>query len=467
MRPVRALVAAILSLTCVAVADAQEDYTIVQPFRAEDTGAPLAGLLTANDGNLYGAGRQGMFRLSRDGTVVLLNDVVLFATPIQGSDGYLYGTNATRIYRVALDGQYRVLADSSDGFFRGPLVQGVDGHFYGVLRQVGAIGNAPRIFRMTLDGTVAPLYDFPPAYQHDEPTITAGRDGHLYGTTLRGGIHSQGTLFRLQLDGALATLHAFSGSDGSNPRAQLLEVEDGAFYGATSSGDDSAVIFRVRSNGEYTALHHFSGQGIGCCSSPLIAGRNGSLYGAAATVIFSLNSTTGVQVLHRTNNQAESNRWGVGFKGLVEWFDGNIYGAVERGGPFSEGGVFRLNVQRSPCVNVVTLRASVTGTSTALYMTNVVKSETPAYYGAWFVSALGAVELWNLFAPAVTPMEAEDTYGPFGQVGLVGVFSVIVTRDGAVCAQWQVADTGGTGPTESNLFDGVSRRPDLLKRRSP
>ena len=55
-----------------------------------------------------------------------------------------------------------------------------------------------------------------------------GSDGYFYGTTAAGGgsgttYYGDGTVFKSSTNGALITLHAFTGgSDGSNPEAGWL-----------------------------------------------------------------------------------------------------------------------------------------------------------------------------------------------------------------------------------------------------
>jgi uncharacterized repeat protein (TIGR03803 family) len=49
--------------------------------------------------------------------------------------------------------------------------------------------------------------------------------------------------------GTLTTLRAFTGTDGANPFAAVIQMPDGALYGTTSSGGGSAgagVIYRLR-----------------------------------------------------------------------------------------------------------------------------------------------------------------------------------------------------------------------------
>src|SRR5207247_5356193 len=67
--------------------------------------------------------------------------------------------------------------------------------------------------------------------------IQAG-DGTFYGTTVSGGAANQGTVFKIDGAGTLATLHAFtcSSTEGCGPQARLVQASDGNFYGTTAAG---------------------------------------------------------------------------------------------------------------------------------------------------------------------------------------------------------------------------------------
>ena len=70
--------------------------------------------------------------------------------------------------------------------------------------------------------------------------LVQGTDGNLYGTASAGGVHSQGTVFKITRSGTLTTLYSFCAqskcTDGSAPYAGLIQGRDGNFYGTTESG---------------------------------------------------------------------------------------------------------------------------------------------------------------------------------------------------------------------------------------
>lgn len=127
-----------------------------------------------------------------------------------------------------------------------------------------------------------------------QAALVIDNSGALYGTTLAGGTHSDGTVFRLTQPRVGTTwtesvIHTFAGhNDGANPFASLLLDKPGNLYGTTEGGGTAGrgVAFRL-SPGQgnpwpETILHSF-GTGTDDAVSPvnaLIMDTSGSLYGS-------------------------------------------------------------------------------------------------------------------------------------------------------------------------------------------
>lgn len=297
-----------------------------------DGNSPQAGLVQATDGNLYGTTAGGkynagsIFKITPSGELVTLysfcsqgSNCLDGESPIAGlvhaTDGNLYGTTGTggshgdgTVFRITLGGQLTTLhnfcsqANCADGIDPGAtLVQASDGNFYGTTYEGGAdYGPANygsgTAFKITPAGVFSTLYNFcsqPNCADGFNPNagLIQGTDGNFYGTTYEDG-EGGGTAFRLTPGGVLTTLYSFCAQggaacvDGDNPIAGLIQASDGNFYGTTASGGEfgGGTIYSLTASGVLTTLYSFCSQG-GCAdgSSPyagVTQDSNGDFYGA-------------------------------------------------------------------------------------------------------------------------------------------------------------------------------------------
>jgi uncharacterized repeat protein (TIGR03803 family) len=256
------------------------DYTILQhkfEFRWGLRGSePLASLLEATDGKLYGTTSRGgvnaalgtAFRIDRDGSnfealhffgTLSTDGVRPTAGLIEGTDGALYGTTLEggleyggTVFRLLKDGSgYKVLWNfsyrSTDGSNPAEgVIEGSDGALYGTTSGVGTV------FKLNKDGNgFIVLHRFLPGLWH-APTVSGlveGTDGALYGTTTTSWALTPGnaTVFRLNKDGSGYTvLHTFDRADATAPNPLFL-AKDGTFYGTTWDGGELnlGTIFKV------------------------------------------------------------------------------------------------------------------------------------------------------------------------------------------------------------------------------
>jgi uncharacterized repeat protein (TIGR03803 family) len=118
--------------------------------------------------------------------------------------------------------------------------------------------------------------------------LIQGNDGALYGTTYGGGTNGWGTVFRIGTNGSdYRVLYSFAGSragDGAEPYAGLVQGTDGALYGTTYQGGPSnlGTVFRIGTNGsDYSLLYSFSGSAADGANpyAGLVQGSDGALYG--------------------------------------------------------------------------------------------------------------------------------------------------------------------------------------------
>jgi uncharacterized repeat protein (TIGR03803 family) len=115
--------------------------------------------------------------------------------------------------------------------------------------------------------------------------LVQGADGNLYGTTTDGGAYGSGNVFRMTAAGTVTSLYDFcpqpNCTDGQFPVAPLAMGPDGEFYGSTQNGgaNNWGTIFKITSGGVLITLHSFNViDGVSPYGSLLLA-SNGKFYG--------------------------------------------------------------------------------------------------------------------------------------------------------------------------------------------
>jgi uncharacterized repeat protein (TIGR03803 family) len=199
--------------------------TLLHSFDGTDGEAPVAELVQATNGYLYGTTRDG------------------------GANGI--GT----IFSISLNGVLTTLYSfvGASGVGALGLIQGTDGNLYGTTAGggTGSCGNnfgCGTVFKITPTGDLTTLYSFcaagNPCPDGAGPAggLIQGTDGNFYGTTFNGGTtyNNGGTVFSITPTGTLRTLHSFCSQngcpDGDMPYGGVIQDTDGKFYGTTSNG---------------------------------------------------------------------------------------------------------------------------------------------------------------------------------------------------------------------------------------
>jgi len=281
------------------------------------------------DGNLYSTTQAGgafgshqygtVFSLTPSGTVTILwsfdntsgkpNSGLTL-----GTDGNFYGTTTIggagygTIFRITPSGSYKVL-HSFVGTKEGsnpntPPIQGFDRNFYGTTGD--GVNMFGAFYKMTPAGVVTVLYKFPTTNRYPRG-IVLGTDGNFYGTTI-GNSTGLGTVFKMTPQGKITILHTFNGSDGSNPLGQLIQSNDGNFFGTTKNGGSGSqgVVYKITPSGVFTVLRNFANNRQG--SEPiagLVQATDGNFYGMAFSnpgvssgLIYQITSTGVYTILH-------------------------------------------------------------------------------------------------------------------------------------------------------------------------
>lgn len=96
-------------------------------------------------------------------------------------------------------------------------------------------------------------------------SLIQGSNGNLYGTSFGGGTYDDGTIFEITTAGVLTTLYTFCSktdcADGAAPDAGLVQDSSGNLYGTTVAGGSHfyGTVFKLSSSNKLTTLHSFKG----------------------------------------------------------------------------------------------------------------------------------------------------------------------------------------------------------------
>ena len=275
--------------------------TVLHTFAGGSVGGgPSAPLVQGTDGNFYGttvhggsSNRGTIFRMAVSGDVAILHEFAGGATDgaepiaamIQATDGNLYGTTKSggasdsgTIFRMTPSGTVTLLYafDTPGGGNRAipgrplsALTQATDGDFYGTtFEYLGTDESSGTIFRMSAGGTVTALANVA------SPALVQADDGNFYGTAIAGIISTTHLAFRMTPEGVVTGLATLPGRAGSSP---LIQAADGALYGVADV--PYGLIFKMTLDGTVTTLHAFLNAADGSFPSALVQASDGSFYG--------------------------------------------------------------------------------------------------------------------------------------------------------------------------------------------
>ena len=296
-------------------------YSFCSKTPCADGSYPVGSLIQSTDGNFYGVTNGGgvgfgtVFKITPGGVLTTLYTFCKTGYPtcpdgyeplgglVRASDGNFYGTTGVgglgaygygTVFKITSSGSLTTLHsfNGTDGDIpEGQLIQASDGNLYGITREGGGAGN---IFRITLAGTFANVYNFCSQNgctdgMFPEAGLIQGADGNLYGTTNGQSASLYGTVFKITLDGSLTTLHTFCSftncSDGAYPVAPVVQGNDGNIYG-TTTGIGGGTVFEITPDWTLTTLYSFCvnrGCFDGDAPNALILDTNGTFYGTTFT----------------------------------------------------------------------------------------------------------------------------------------------------------------------------------------
>ncbi|OYW76315.1 MAG: hypothetical protein B7Z37_09475 [Verrucomicrobia bacterium 12-59-8] len=356
-----------------------------------------AGLIQASDGNLYGVTSTGgsgggfgtIFKITTGGTFTSLasftgtTGATLGSAPlaalVQASDGNLYGTTSVggtggfgTVFKVTTAGVFTNLLSftNNSGSFLGnspqsALVQWTDGNLYGMTNSGGS-NSSGTIFKVTTAGVLTTLRSFTSSSDGINPfgALVLGSDNNFYGTANAGSTQSRGTVFNISPStNSFTRIYSFVVS----PQyfKNMIQAGDGSFYGGSANGNaGNGSVFKQIPGGAFSTLALFTSNNF--AAPYLLQGSDGNLYGSDPTEstygqIFKLTTAGTKTTLATVTGTTGAALGNTVIAGMIQASDGNLYGVTSSGG--SGGGygtVFKLTTDGS-----FTSLASFTNTSGA------------------------------------------------------------------------------------------------------
>jgi uncharacterized repeat protein (TIGR03803 family) len=294
---------------------------VLHAFKGGNDGAnPAATLLLGGNGTLYGTTTTGggngcggsgcgtVFQVASDGTETVLHAFggADGAGPrwgvIQDRQGNIYGTTnyggvggcslgqgCGVVFKLTPQGTEKILYTFQGGKDGGnpnsELVQDASGNLYGAALWGGNNGNDGVLFELKHHGGETVLEKF-----SSDALTPAGLSmdgaGNLY-TTVQGGSHGHGAVFKLAPDGTGGVVYSFRGKrDGDTPFSGVIVDSAQNLYGTTIFGGGKGcggigcgTIFKIAPDGTETVLDAFRAGHRGAVPNGLVRDKKGALYG--------------------------------------------------------------------------------------------------------------------------------------------------------------------------------------------
>lgn len=252
--------------------------TLLHSFSGTDGLNPQAGVVFDTSGNLYGATVGG--GASSGGTVFKL------APPQAGQKTWTLST------------LFSFNGNSNGAQPTGTLILDKAGNIYGTTVNGGVLSDGIAYELSAPGGGGTPwneivLQSFGAANGiQPYAGLVADGSGNLYGTTVKGGAHSDGAVFKLTppATGSETVLYSFSGTDGNYPFANLAIDANGNLFGVTGGGGTRGygTVFEVsppgagKTNWTEKVLTSFTSTNGAGPSAAVLLDSTGDIFGTTA-----------------------------------------------------------------------------------------------------------------------------------------------------------------------------------------
>lgn len=179
-----------------------------------------------------------------------------------------------------------------------------------------------------------------------EATLTVGPNGDLYGTTSVGGANNEGVLFKLTTDGVFSVVANFDETTtGANPRARLLNLGDGALYGATQrnqsiAGSPPGTVFKYDTTNGLAPI--FALTGVAGTPRKPMALASGEI-GALHVLCFDTAGIWRVPLDGSTRTVSFADPGGDAPQSIIRGSDGYLYATLRFGGTAGAGAILRCD----------------------------------------------------------------------------------------------------------------------------
>lgn len=269
--------------------DSTGSYQTIHQFPPSNS---VSWLLGAENGLLYGFGNSSpalnYFSMKPDGSSLTYYPATSFgpASPaIPTFSGFLFdtmgSTPAYTLARVDLHGNITTIFNfaSVNLYPTIALVRDRQGNFYGAAQDPNNSLHSGWIYRVTPGGQFTKLAPFDTrTAKGATPALMSASDGNLYGAFQQGGRYFRGSIFRLTPQGQMTTIIEFPASGPASPDA-FMQADDGYTYGSTA--EIPSYLFRFNPKAPKLDVFYQMSGSDGTCACLLVQGSDGKFYGVA------------------------------------------------------------------------------------------------------------------------------------------------------------------------------------------